>query len=90
MNLPATINQFTPYFNYVRKPDHKIALREASFEEIEEAMFYPVLDASKNLCPLCERRTRSKLPLVSDFGEINTPYELIYARLEGLQYAYST
>ena len=29
---------------------------------------------------------RSDLPLLSDFGEVNTPYDLIYARLEGLQY----
>lgn len=30
------------------------------------------------------------LPLVSEFGEIKSPYELIYARLEGLQYLSKT
>ena len=32
------------------------------------------------------KRVKSDLPLTSDFGEIENPYELVFARLEGLQY----
>lgn len=89
MNELVTVNQVPGYFNYVSKPGQRGNFQLAQLEEVEEAVFYPVLENTylKNYCSNCGRKLENGLPLVSDLGEINTPYDLIYARLEGLQYA---
>ena len=91
--LTTTTNQIPGYFSYVKKPIQRSSPNAEQFqliqvEQLEDAIFTPVSYSiqEEDRCPSCKRKLKSDLPLTSDFGGVNSPYELVYARLEGLQY----
>ena len=89
MNSLIALKEVPGYFNYTRPAQQlEKSFQLVQVEQIEDAIFAPLAGAetSFNLCSSCKRNLKSDLPLTSDFGEINSPYELIYARLEGLQH----
>ncbi|OGI19031.1 MAG: hypothetical protein A3B68_07445 [Candidatus Melainabacteria bacterium RIFCSPHIGHO2_02_FULL_34_12] len=77
-------------FNYVQPQKLKQQFQLVPLDEIEDAVFSPLLKTGandkENHCLSCRGKSKAGLPVSSDFGEIKSPYELIYARLEGLQY----
>ena len=90
MNDLVTVNQIPGFFNYTKPGKIKEQFQLVQIDESEEAAFAPLIQVSTpNKQGLSySRNSKSDLPLTSDFGEINSsyhPYQLVYARLEGLQ-----
>ncbi len=88
MNSLITRNRIPGFFNYTQPGKIKKNFQLVQLEELDDAVYAPVKaeEISDNHCVSCRSKLKSDLPLRSDFGNINNPYELIYARLEGLQY----
>jgi len=91
--LTTRTNQVPGFFSYIQKPNQNSGPDTEQFqliqlEQLDDAIYTPVSYSiqEENRCSSCKRKLKSDLPLTSDFGEINSPYELVYARLEGLQY----
>ena len=88
MNTLVLRNQVPGFYNYTQPVKEKEKFQLVQIEQLEEAVFAPLIinEASDNRCVSCKSKLKSDLPITSDFGEIHSPYQLIYARLEGLQY----
>ncbi len=88
MNALVTRNQVPGFYNYTQPVKEKEKFQLVQVEQLDEAIFAPlVLDVtSDKRCISCKSKLKSDLPMASDFGEIRSPYQLVYARLEGLQY----
>lgn len=88
MNTLVLRNQVPGFYSYTKPVKEKEKFQLVQIEQLEEAIFAPlVIDkASGNHYISYKSKFKSDLPVASDFGEIHSPYQLIYARLEGLQY----
>ena len=89
MNSLITLNQVPGYFNYTKQEKiQKGSFQLVQVEELEDVFLSSLMQVAPpdNLCLSCGKSLRSDLPLTSDFGSVETPYDLVYARLEGLQY----
>lgn len=77
-------------YNYLQpsKVRDKQSFQLIQVEEAEERALFPLvrIDESDNYNLPSIRNLKTDLPLTSDFGGIKTPYDLICANLEGLQY----
>ena len=88
MNSLITKNKVPGFFNYTQPAKIGKNFQLVQIENLDDAVFTPVKSSeiSDNQCISCRSKLKSDLPLRSHFGNIKNPYELIYARLEGLQY----
>ena len=88
INSLITRNKVPGYFNYTQPTKIGKNFQLVQVEDLEDASFVPVKsrEISDNHCMSCRSKSKSDLPLRSDFGDVNNPYGLIYARLEALQY----
>lgn len=88
MNDLVIVNQVPGFFNYTRPVKNKEKFQLIQMEQLEEEIFAPLVRNNSLRHQLSYRgNLKTDLPITSDFGEIKNPYQLIYARLEGLQYA---
>ncbi len=88
-NSLITLNNVPGFVNYTRQERvQKGNFQLVQVEELEDAFLNSLIRVAPhdNLCSSCGKRLKSDMPLTSDFGNIETPYDLIYSRLEGLQY----
>ena len=89
--LPLPLQSYFSYINCNRKSNvtknnsAEFELVNVKLEETEE-MFSGFLTKETNSLVPAYKLHKTDLPLTSDFGKINSPYELVYARLEGLQF----
>lgn len=77
-------------YNYLQpsKVREKQSFQLIQVEEAESRALFPLVridELDNNNLPRI-RSLKTDLPLTSDFGGIKTPYDLIFANLEGLQY----
>ena len=87
--LPVSLPSNFSYINCKGK-SNVTKNNSAEFElvKLEETgeLFSGFLTKETNSLVPAYKLHKTDLPLTSDFGKINSPYELVYARLEGLQF----
>ena len=88
MNDLVIVNQVPGFFNYTRPVKNKEKFQLIQLDQLEEETFAPLVISKKaHRHQLSRENLKTDLPVTSDFGEIKSPYQLVYANLKGLQYA---